>query len=197
MYLPLIKLELSSWAPQVWHTEPSTQESSLLFDVGCLQLTKKILSAMSRLLHLSSSRGSSIIFLSFNQLFFVKERLNATISTMLIEGKSANYLLREVLEFVTYHRLIQQVLATSFGGYLLTKRAFGLSGFLIFTFQFIPYGLFYLALSLSRLELYFSRKGVDSFQVVSSKLVMVASFAHGLILGQIILPYYQNLVTEY
>lgn len=94
MYLPLIKLELSSWAPQVWHTEPSTQESSLLFDVGCLQLIKKILSAMSRLLHLSSSRGSSIIFLSFNQLFFGKERLNATISTMLIEGKSANYLLR-------------------------------------------------------------------------------------------------------
>lgn len=106
MYLPLIKLELSSWAPQVWHTEPSTQESSLLFDVGCLQLIKKILSAMSRLLHLSSSRGSSIIFLSFNQLFFGKERLNAMISTMLIEGKSANYLLREVLEFVTYHRLI-------------------------------------------------------------------------------------------
>lgn len=62
MYLPLIKLELSSWAPQVWHTEPSTQESSLLFDVGCLQLIKKILSAMSRLLHLSSSRGSSIMF---------------------------------------------------------------------------------------------------------------------------------------
>lgn len=106
MYLPLIKLELSSWAPQVWHTEPSTQESSLLFDVGCLQLIKEILSAMSRLLHFSSSRGSSIIFLSFNQLFFGKERLNATISTMLIEGKSANYLLREVLEFVTYHRLI-------------------------------------------------------------------------------------------
>lgn len=149
MYLPLIKLELSSWAPQAWHTVPSTQESCLLFDVGFLQLIKTILSAMSGLLHLSSPRRSSIISLSFNRLFFGKERLNATISSMLIEGKSANSLLREVLEFMTYHRLIYQVLATSFGGYLLTKRAFGLSGFMMFTFQFIPYGLFYLALSLS------------------------------------------------